>query len=86
MYMYGQVYNGVLICIPVGSRHERTFGYFLVLPCTVMYPLTGNREIAVLEIRICTASTYCYILTGECVYLYIQVYTVTYKYIPVHTS
>jgi hypothetical protein len=32
------------------------------------------------------ASTYCFILTGECVYLYIQLYAVTGKYMSVHTS
>ena len=31
-------------------------------------------------------STYGFILTGDCVYLYIQLYTVTCKYISVHTS
>ncbi len=75
-----------------------TFGYFIVLPCTVMYQVTGNEGISVLEIRVNAgmyqyvlvhtihASAYCYILTGEYVYLYIQVYTVTYKYRLVHTG
>ena len=35
-------------------RYIKVQGF--VLPCTVMYPLTGNQEIAVLEIRVCTGS------------------------------
>ncbi len=83
------------ICLYRLIQGYRAFGYFIVLPCTVMYRVTGNQGIGVLEIRrndgmyqyvLVHTSTYCFILTGECVYWYIQVYTVTYKYIPVHTS
>jgi hypothetical protein len=53
-----EVHQGTRLCTSLYSLIQgyRTFGYFLVLPCTVMYPLTGNQGIAVMEIRVCTGS------------------------------
>jgi hypothetical protein len=39
----------------------RTFGYFIVLPCTVMYRVKRNQGIAVSEIRV-NAVMYQYVL------------------------
>ncbi len=79
----------------------RTFGYFIVLPCTVMYRVTGNQGIAVSEIRV-NDGMYLYVLDRTSSYWYMLLHTyrwmcvlvhtsiycnsVTYKNIPVHTS
>ena len=61
----------------------------------MMYQVTGKDRIGELEIRVNAGiyqyilvhtSTYCLILTGDYVYWYILVYTMTSKYISVHTS
>jgi hypothetical protein len=71
---------------------------FWVLHCTAQYSDVSSNGISRHECvgnQVCTSmywfilvhtSTYCYILTRECVYWYIPVYTVTYKYKLVHTS
>jgi hypothetical protein len=48
-----------------------TFGYFLVLPCIVLYPLTDFKESSVSESTVHAG-----------IYQYIPVYTSMYQYIP----
>ncbi len=60
---YKEIHQGTRLCTSLYRLIQvyRTFGYFIVLPCTVMYPVTGNQGIAVLEIRVNTGM-YQYVL------------------------
>jgi hypothetical protein len=49
----------------------RTFGYFIVLPCTVLYPLTDCNEVLCLKTQ--------YMLVYTSLYWYIPAYTSTYQ-------
>ncbi len=63
------------ICLYLLIHGYRTFGYFIVLPCTVMYRVTGNQGLGVLEIR-----------RNDGMYQYVLVHTSTYWYILLHTN
>ncbi len=63
----------------------RTFGYFIVVPCTVMYPLTGNQGIAVSEIRV-NAGMYQCILVQTSSYWYVLLHTNKLMCVLVHTT
>ncbi len=81
---YKALYLDVPPCTVVIQGY-RTFGYFIVLPCTVMYPLTGNQGIDVSEVRV-NAGMYQYVLFHTSSYWYILVHTKSLTCVLVHTS
>ncbi len=64
---YKEIHQGTRLCTALYLLIQgyRTFGYFIVLPYIVMYPLTGNQGIAVSEIRV-NAGMYQYVLVIDC--------------------
>ncbi len=99
-YRYIQTHQGTRPCTSSYRLIQVywTFGYFIALPCTVMYRVTGNQGFAVSEIRV-NDGMYLYVLwymllhtyrwmcvlVHTIIYCNLQEYTSTYQYILVYT-
>jgi hypothetical protein len=70
---YKAVYLDVPPCTVVIPVYG-TFGYCIVLPCTVMYRVTGNQGNAVSEIRV-NDDMYRYVLDSTSSYWYMLLHT-----------
>ena len=70
---YIPTYAGLNQHVP--AHATRTFRYFVVLPCTVLYPLADFNEILVSE---------CTVYAG--IYQDIPVYAGIYQHVPAHTT